>query len=114
MEKLKRQLTKLKKIRDWYWEQWEEDRNIQDYLDMKYMAFNKLCDTVDIAIANGYDWDTNELLDNIFETMDLKCDGYTLDKGMITRGINILKGDEEALKNEKVLMQAFDEAYEVF
>ena len=114
MEKLKKQLEKLKKIKNWYGEHTGEEGGIQDYIDMKYIAFNKLCDTVDIAIANGYDWDTNDLLDNIFETMDLKSDGYTIDKGIITRGINLLKGDEEAMRNEKRLIQAFDEDTEVF
>lgn len=107
-ELLERNLKRLTKIRDWYWNRNEEDKAIQDYMNCKYKVYNALCNVWEMLLSYNEEEinvdDINKLWVNKMVTM---YPWYSVEKWLITRWLNILIWIENWYENEMEFINSF-------
>lgn len=107
-EKLEETLKLLRKIKDWYWSELEDLSEIQQYFNTKYDIFNKLCDTVDVALSVWFDWEVEDLTKEVFMQIDKSLgEDYIEDKWVLAKWVSILEGNLEVIKEELKFMRDF-------
>ena len=107
-EKLEKNLKRLIKIRDWYWDRQEEDKSIQDYMDCKYKIYNALSNVWEMLLSyNEEEINTDDIYKLWINKMVSMYPGYSVEKGLITRWLNILIEEDNAYEKEMNFINSF-------
>lgn len=106
---LQERLNLLGTIRDWYWQQKEDNEEYQAYFNDGFKALNDCYSACEIAIRFGYE-DEEEMLNNLFIVWDnMSWEEYNNYKWMLWIAIGILKWEEEVIQKEKEFMKKYEE-----
>ena len=96
------------RIRDWYWERQEEDKSIQDYMNCKYKVYNALCNVWEVILSSTQeDIDEDTIYKLWIHKMSTLYPWYSVEKGLFTRGLNILFGIENGYEYEMDFINSF-------